>query len=168
VVNPKTTSAGKTIAAFRVARSEFREIATQADNIRAIARARRDDLHEAVLALRRQRLELSERAREVKAHRESLCEINRAITAQIQEHGSATKALVASPVTALSPRQRIILDGILVGRANKVMAYDLGISEKTVETHRHRVMEKFGVSCLAELIRLCLLAGIGLSSAGLP
>jgi FixJ family two-component response regulator len=95
-----------------------------------------------------------------------LSDIHHTITTHIKDHSFTP--LPASQVPALSPRQRSILDGILGGQANKAMAYDLGISVKTVETHRRRLMDKFGASSLADLVRLCVLAGIGLSSALLP
>jgi FixJ family two-component response regulator len=92
---------------------------------------------------------LGERSREVRTYRVALCEIRRAIAAQIQNR-------IPPRSPALSPRQRFILDGILAGQASKAMAYDLGISVKSVETHRRRVMDKFGAESLAELILKCL------------
>jgi DNA-binding CsgD family transcriptional regulator len=53
----------------------------------------------------------------------------------------------------LSPQQRRVLEGVLAGRANKEIAFDLGVSTKTVETHRARVMVKLEVESLAELVR---------------
>jgi two-component system response regulator FixJ len=44
--------------------------------------------------------------------------------------------------------------GVVAGKANKVVAFDLGISQKTVESHRARVMAKLGVESLADLVRL--------------
>jgi two-component system response regulator FixJ len=48
-----------------------------------------------------------------------------------------------------------VLEGILAGRANKAIAFDLGVSPKTVETHRARVMQRFGATSFAELVRVC-------------
>ena len=59
----------------------------------------------------------------------------------------------------LTPREREVMAMIVIGKANKVVALDLGISEKTVETHRARVMEKLAVGSLAELVRLETLHG---------
>jgi two-component system response regulator FixJ len=59
----------------------------------------------------------------------------------------------------LSEREEQVLDGLLAGKPNKVIAHDLGISARTVEVHRAHVMTKTGVSSLSELVRLCLLAG---------
>ncbi len=53
----------------------------------------------------------------------------------------------------LSPRQREVLDGILAGKPNKVIAQDLILSTRTVEAHRAAIMSKVGVSSVAELVR---------------
>jgi two-component system response regulator FixJ len=57
----------------------------------------------------------------------------------------------------LSRRQQDVLRAILAGEANKAIAYELGVSEKTVETHRARVMRKFGATSLVELVRSCMM-----------
>lgn len=56
-------------------------------------------------------------------------------------------------IEQLTPREREVLELIVIGRLNKQIADDLGISIKTVEVHRARVMEKMGVSSLAELVQ---------------
>jgi two-component system response regulator FixJ len=61
-------------------------------------------------------------------------------------------------VATLSARERDVLDGLLAGRSNKVIAYDLGISVRTVEVHRARMMERLGLRQLAEVIRLGVIA----------
>jgi two-component system, LuxR family, response regulator FixJ len=61
-------------------------------------------------------------------------------------------------VASLSPREREVLDGLLAGRPNKLIAYDLGISVRTVEVHRARMMERLGMRQLAEVIRLGVMA----------
>ena len=53
-----------------------------------------------------------------------------------------------------------MLEGLLEGLPNKSIAYDLGISPRTVEIHRARVMDKMGARSLSELIRLALTAGV--------
>lgn len=57
-------------------------------------------------------------------------------------------------VSALSPRERQVMELVVAGAANKVIASDLGISEKTVEVHRGKVMRKMRVDSLAELVRV--------------
>jgi two-component system response regulator FixJ len=64
-------------------------------------------------------------------------------------------------IAALSPREREVLDALVAGRPNKVIAFDLGISVRTVEVHRARMMERLGVHQLAEAVRLAVMAQIG-------
>jgi FixJ family two-component response regulator len=58
----------------------------------------------------------------------------------------------------LTPRERDVLDRVVVGKSNKVIAAELKLSTKTVEAHRAHVMEKMQVESLAALIRLSLFA----------
>jgi two-component system, LuxR family, response regulator FixJ len=57
---------------------------------------------------------------------------------------------------SLTPREREILSLVTRGKPNKVMAGDLGVSQRTVEIHRARVMEKMGAQSLAQLVRMVL------------
>jgi len=57
----------------------------------------------------------------------------------------------------LTPREREVMDLVIAGKPNKIIASDLAISPKTVEIHRGRVMEKLQVDSVAELVRLDLL-----------
>lgn len=59
----------------------------------------------------------------------------------------------ASRLAALTPREREILTQVVAGKSNKMIAADLGISQRTVEVHRARVMRKMRVDSLAELVR---------------
>jgi two-component system response regulator FixJ len=61
----------------------------------------------------------------------------------------------------LTEREREVLELLVLGDANKVVAYKLGISPRTVEIHRGRLMEKTQAKNLAELVRMALAAGIG-------
>jgi FixJ family two-component response regulator len=61
---------------------------------------------------------------------------------------------VRARLSGLSPRERQVLADVVRGFPNKLTAADLGISEKTVKVHRHRIMEKTGVASLADLVRL--------------
>ena len=67
-------------------------------------------------------------------------------------------AEVPEPVSLpiLSARQRAVLDRVLAGKPNRQIAGELAISLKTVEFHRARIMQKFGVRTAAELFRRCL------------
>jgi DNA-binding NarL/FixJ family response regulator len=63
-------------------------------------------------------------------------------------------------IALLTPRECDVLRGIASGRTNKEMGAELGISPRTVETHRERLMRKLGVSTVAGLTALALEAGI--------
>ena len=58
---------------------------------------------------------------------------------------------------ALSSRERDVLKGLAAGKANKVIAYDLGISARTVEVYRANVMTKMQADSLSELVRMVLM-----------
>ena len=73
-------------------------------------------------------------------------------------HSDLDIADAARQVAALSPREREVLDGLLAGRPNKLIALDLGISVRTVEVDRARMMERLGKRQLAEVIRLGVIA----------
>ncbi len=60
----------------------------------------------------------------------------------------------------LTAREREVFDAMISGRPNKVIAYDLGISARTVEIHRARVMEKMKVPNVSTLVRMAMAAGI--------
>jgi two-component system response regulator FixJ len=72
-------------------------------------------------------------------------------------------AKAAQRVATLSPRERQVLDGLVAGRPNKIIAHDLGISIRTVEVHRARMMERLGVRQLAEAVRLAVTARLTLA-----
>jgi two-component system response regulator FixJ len=61
-------------------------------------------------------------------------------------------------VASLSRRERDVLNGLMAGRPNKLIAYELGISVRTVEVHRARMMDRLGVRQLSEAIRLGVMA----------
>ena len=68
-------------------------------------------------------------------------------------------AEVLERLTSLSTRERQVLEGLVAGRANKVIAFDLEISPRTVEVYRANVMTKMQARSLSELVRMTILAG---------
>jgi two-component system response regulator FixJ len=70
--------------------------------------------------------------------------------------GDMTAAAVL--IDTLSPRERQVLEALVAGQPNKVIAFDLGISVRTVEVHRARMMDRLGVRQFAEAVRLSVLA----------
>ncbi len=70
------------------------------------------------------------------------------------------RAEIESKLAALSNRERDVLGGLVAGRANKQIAYDLGISPRTVEIYRANLMNKMQAGSLSELVRMALVAGM--------
>ncbi|MHC5073994.1 MAG: response regulator transcription factor [Planctomycetota bacterium] len=70
--------------------------------------------------------------------------------------------------STLTPREREIVRELVVGKANKLIAYELGISPKTVDFHRANILDKLGVDSVVELVRLIqkLKIGIEITSPG--
>jgi two-component system response regulator FixJ len=83
--------------------------------------------------------------------------INHALILDTQNRSSlARRAEVLHRVESLTPRERQVMDLVVEGAANKVIAIDLGLSERTVEIHRAKVMEKMGSRSVAHLVKLQL------------
>lgn len=79
---------------------------------------------------------------------------------QKEENDEGERALVASRVATLTPRELEVLDLLVAGKQNKQIAYDLGISPRTVEIHRARVMEKMAATNLSHLVRMVITARV--------
>ncbi|MEJ2377254.1 MAG: response regulator FixJ [Pseudolabrys sp.] len=63
-------------------------------------------------------------------------------------------------LAVLSNRERQVLEGLVAGKANKVIAFDLGISPRTVEIYRANLMTKMAANSLSDLVRMAMVAGI--------
>jgi two-component system response regulator FixJ len=72
---------------------------------------------------------------------------------------NALKAAIMHRFEQLSARERQVLDGLVAGHPNKVIAYNLGISPRTIEIYRANVMTKMEASSLSELVRMVLTVG---------
>jgi len=84
-----------------------------------------------------------------------------------QRHGQSAE--IQARLDSLSERERQVLEGLVAGKANKVIAYDLGISPRTVEIYRANVMSKMQAGSLSELVRMALLVGTAVvGPAGAP
>jgi FixJ family two-component response regulator len=86
------------------------------------------------------------------------------INQALEKDGSNRAALgerndIRRRLETLTPREREVLDLVVHGKANKVIAGDLKLSQRTVEIHRARVMEKMQASSLAHLVRMVLEVG---------
>ncbi|WP_287004171.1 response regulator [Sphingobium sp.] len=64
-------------------------------------------------------------------------------------------------LAGLTPRERDVLDGLARGLPNKTIAYDLGISPRTVEVHRANLMTKLSVRSLSDALRVAFAGGLG-------
>jgi len=73
------------------------------------------------------------------------------------KHG-AERAEIEYRISTLSPREKDVLTGLIEGRANKQIAFDLGISPRTVEIYRANLMNKMQANSLSDLVRMALLA----------
>jgi two-component system response regulator FixJ len=73
-------------------------------------------------------------------------------------HLASERAAAEERISGLSAREREVLSGLVAGKPNKTIAYDLGISPRTVEVYRANLMTKMQASSLSELVRMSLLA----------
>jgi two-component system response regulator FixJ len=90
---------------------------------------------------------------------ELLGKIQQAIAADNENRADLEeKHKIRAKLSALTPRETQVMELMIEGKANKVIAYDLDISQRTVEIHRARVMEKMGVRSLAHLVRMVMAA----------
>ena len=79
---------------------------------------------------------------------------------RVRRSQRAETLAIEQRLATLTPREREVLMGVVLGRLNKQIAADLGTVEKTVKVHRARVMEKMGADSVAELVRLMERAGM--------
>jgi FixJ family two-component response regulator len=78
---------------------------------------------------------------------------------------AAQQLQVQARIAALSEREHAVMTRVLAGKTNKRIANELAISVKTVEYHRSRMMEKLGVTSIAELVRLVVSHSAGLTES---
>jgi two-component system response regulator FixJ len=76
------------------------------------------------------------------------------------------RSLIRERLESLTPREHEVLTLVTSGKPNKIMAADLGVSQRTVEIHRARVMEKMGASSLAQLVRMIMDLGENTAASG--
>jgi two-component system response regulator FixJ len=72
----------------------------------------------------------------------------------------AERTEIEGRLASLSSRERDVLEGLVAGHANKQIAYDLGISPRTIEIYRANLMTKMQAASLSDLVRMALIAGI--------
>ncbi|WGD50897.1 response regulator FixJ [Bradyrhizobium sp. CB1650] len=86
--------------------------------------------------------------------------INSALKARPTKPADAAKLQAEARLADLSSRERDVLQGLLAGKINKVIAHDLGISPRTVEVYRANLMAKTNVRSMSELMRIAITAGL--------
>jgi two-component system, LuxR family, response regulator FixJ len=97
-----------------------------------------------------------------------LSAVRSALTTQAtDQEQQALRASINERLASLSNRERDVLEGLVAGHPNKTIAYDLGISARTVEIYRANVMTKMQAASLSDLVRMALVGGI-LSGAPKP
>jgi two-component system, LuxR family, response regulator FixJ len=84
------------------------------------------------------------------------------------ERSQLTVTQAAERLKPLTPRERDVLDGMVLGRPNKLIAFDLGIATRTVEVHRASLMEKLHARSLSSVLRIAFAAGLGSEASGSP
>jgi two-component system, LuxR family, response regulator FixJ len=90
-----------------------------------------------------------------------LAAVRAALNAQATDsEKQALKAKVNERLASLSNREREVLEGLVAGHPNKTIAYDLGISPRTVEIYRANLMSKMEAGSLSDLVRMALVGGI--------
>ena len=82
------------------------------------------------------------------------------------DHNATRAADAAVLLARLTPREYDVLKGLVDGLPNKTIAYDLGISPRTVEVHRANLMAKLDVRSLSDALRIAFVAGIGSEQIG--
>jgi FixJ family two-component response regulator len=90
-----------------------------------------------------------------------LAAVQRALAKDLQDRAVETRlSSIQERVNTLTPRETEVFALVVTGMLNKQIAFELGISEKTVKVHRARVMEKMRTSSVAELVRLADRVGV--------
>ena len=79
---------------------------------------------------------------------------------QREKREEEDRGAIAAKLALLSERERQVLEGLVSGHPNKVIAYNLGISPRTVEVYRSNLMAKMAAKSLSELIRMAILAQV--------
>jgi two-component system response regulator FixJ len=86
-----------------------------------------------------------------------------------QDHKrQAERGDIEARLASLSNRERDVLEGLVAGHANKQIAYDLGISPRTIEIYRANLMTKMQAASLSDLVRMALIAGLLGSDSDAP
>jgi two-component system response regulator FixJ len=90
-----------------------------------------------------------------------LASVRNALSRMAPDAGKQSqRAEILGRLSQLSARERQVLEGLVAGNANKVIAFDLGISPRTVEIYRANVMTKMEANSLSDLVRMAMISGV--------
>lgn len=79
---------------------------------------------------------------------------------RLEDEGNALREEIRARIETLSGRERDVLNGLVIGQPNKLIAHNLGISPRTVEIYRANLMTKMQAATLSDLVRMALVAGL--------
>jgi two-component system response regulator FixJ len=135
------------------------EMGSRGYNLPVIVLTGHGDIATAVRAMRGGAVDFLEKP----FNRERLLEALEAGFARIEDREDARKRedWARTEVARLTEREKEVLEGLACGYPNKTIAYDLGISSRTVEVYRANVMSKFEVGNFADALRIAFAAGMG-------
>jgi two-component system response regulator FixJ len=89
-----------------------------------------------------------------------LAAVHRALLIGGKARDRAAEAKAANELLDhLTPREQAVMEKLVAGRSNKVAAYELGISPRTIEIHRARIMDKMSARSLSDIVRIAIAAG---------
>ena len=156
----KATDAGCVLLDIRMPEMDGlevqREMAAHGIAMPVIVLTGHGDIATAVLAMRQGAIDFLEKPFEKAA---LLAALDRGFGTLDRREVASTSAQEARVrIAALTPREQDILRGLVRGHPNKTIAFDLGISARTVEVHRAHVMTKLGVHSLSDALRLAFAA----------
>jgi two-component system, LuxR family, response regulator FixJ len=72
------------------------------------------------------------------------------------QHAVGSVDAIRERLGSLTPREHDVLNQVISGRPNKIIAHDLNLSQRSIEMHRSKVMEKMGASSVAQLVRMLI------------
>ena len=137
-----------------------RQLAARGLALPVIVMTGHGDIATAVQAMKAGAIDFLEKPFESATLRKALATAGERLAA-VDSH-QAQLAEAEARLRILTPREREVLDGLARGLPNKTIAWDLGISARTVEVHRANVMTKLGLPTLSDVLRIAFAAGMGL------
>lgn len=136
----------------------LRALGERASRFAAIVITGQGDLRLAVESMKAGAIDFIEKPIE---HAELLALIDLSFARFEQETALVARERAArEKLATLSPRERDVLDGLIEGQANKVIAHNLGISPRTIEIYRSNLMTKLSAESLSDVLRVACLAGL--------